>query len=124
VMPVAIAEVGVPGVQRAPMPAVLPSACRGDLVQVDGAAASMTITGSTADAAAGKAVDLERCPDVAAPLTLDQGDHVVRSSPGTTTGVDVDGLGLGSEAGGAGMALGPRGTLPATVTQVASRPAG
>jgi len=123
VMPVALAEVGLPGVQRAAMPAALPTACRSDLVRVDGNAVAMTVTGSTADAAAGKPLDLARCPDAAAPLALVQGDHVVRSTPGTQTGIDVDGLVLGSDAGGTPMDLGSRGTLPTTVTQVVSRPA-
>ena len=123
VMPVAIAEFGVPGVERAAMPASLPSECRSDLVQVDGDAVGMTVTGSTADAVAGKPLDLARCPDADASTTLERGDHVVRSAAGTTTGIDVDGLVLGSDAGGAPMTLGARGTLPTTVTQVAARPA-
>jgi hypothetical protein len=120
VMPVAVAEFGVPGVQRAAMPATLPSACRSDLVRVDGDVVPMQLSGSTTDAAAGKPVDLQRCPDAAASLQLDAGDHVLRSAAGSTTGVDVDGMVLGSDTGGAAMTLGARGELPTTVTQAAS----
>jgi hypothetical protein len=120
VMPVAIAELGVPGVQRAPMPATLPATCRSDLLRVDGNAVPVQLSGSSADAARGQPVDLQRCPDPSAALDLEAGDHLVRSAPGTTTGVDVDGMVLGSDADGSAMALGPRGELPKTVTQVAS----
>jgi hypothetical protein len=120
VMPVAVAEFGVPGVQRAAMPATLPSTCRSDLVRVDGDVLPVQLSGSTADAAVGKPVDLQRCPDAAASLQLDTGDHVLRSAAGSATGVDVDGMVLGSGTGGAAMTLGARGELPTTVTQAAS----
>jgi hypothetical protein len=121
---VALAEVGLPGVQRAALPATVPSACRGDLVQVDGDGLPMDLSGSTADAVAGKPLDLAQCPDAEAPVTLERGDHVLRSAAGTTTGVDVDGMVLGSDAGGdSAMVLGARGTLPTTITQAAARPA-
>jgi hypothetical protein len=123
VMPVAIAEVGMPDVVRSAMPASLPTACRADLLSLDGQAVAAQLSGSTADAAAGKALDLVRCPDASAVMLLTDGDHVVRSAPGTATGVDVDGLVFGSDRSGAAMALGPRGALPTTVTQVAARPA-
>ena len=122
-MPVAIAEVGLPGVQRAAMPTTVPSTCRADLLRVDGEGVPVALAGSTADAVAGKPLDLVRCPDADAALNLDRGDHVLRSSGGTATGVDLDGVVLGSDRGGAAMALGARGTLPTTVTQVAARPA-
>jgi hypothetical protein len=120
VMPVAIAEFGVPGVERAAMPATLPSTCRADLLQIDGTPVAVQLAGTTADAVAGRGVDLRRCPDADAPLDVAAGDHVLRSTAGPTTGIDVDGMVLGSDSGGAAMALGPRGELPRTVTQVAS----
>ncbi len=121
-MPVAIAEVGIPGVRRAAMPAQLPAECRDDLVVLDGTVVPMTLDGSTADAAAGRPVDLAPCPATAAAggVALDRGDHTVRSLQGTQTGIDVDGMVFGSDAGGTGMALGPRGELPTSVTQAAA----
>jgi hypothetical protein len=50
-------------------------------------------------------------------MTLAKGDHVIRSAPGLTTGLDVDRLVLGSEAGGAAMTLGAGGAFG---TQVAA----
>jgi hypothetical protein len=122
-MPVAIAEAGIPGVQRAPLPAELPSTCRTDLLTVDGHPVALRLTGSPASAQALDAVDAELC-DPASPagppptLALGAGDHVVRSTPGTASGIDVDGLVLGSDAGGAPMAIGAGGTLPASATAV------
>jgi arabinofuranan 3-O-arabinosyltransferase len=121
-MPVAIAEVGLPGVRRATPPAALPAVCHTDLLTVDGRPVGVQLAGSTAAAAAGQPVDLQVCPTASASagLDLDRGDHVVRSAEGKRTGVDVDGLVLGSDAGGSPMALGARGELPTSVTRPAA----
>jgi hypothetical protein len=120
-LPVAIAEVGIPGVHRAPIRAEGLSACRSDLLTLDGAPLPVSLRGSAADAIAGRPLDLVPC---AAPATngvvLDRGNHIVRSAAGTVSGIDVDGLVWGSDASGSSMALGPRGELPRSVTQVAS----
>jgi hypothetical protein len=121
-MPVAIAEVGLPGVQRNAMPDALPAVCRDDLLALDGDAVPVTLDGSTSDAAAGRALDLAPCRATAAAggVDLERGDHVVRSAEGRRSGVDVDGLVFGSDAGGTTMPLGERGELPTSVTQVAT----
>jgi hypothetical protein len=114
-MPVAIAELGLPGVTRTAVPATLPSECRSDLLAIDGAPVATRLVGTSADLLAGKAVDLELCsPDV----TLSRGNHVVRSTPGTVTGIDVDGMVLGSAAGGGALALGPGGELPSSALTI------
>src|SRR5262249_7201873 len=110
-MPVALAEVGIPGVHRAPVPAQLPSACRSDLLSVDGAPLPIRLTGSTETAQRGEPVGFVACDGA---LNLSAGDHVVRSAEGTTTAIDVDGLVLGSDAGGAPLALGPGGSFSHT----------
>jgi arabinofuranan 3-O-arabinosyltransferase len=108
-MPVAIAELGLPGVQRAPVPEALPAACRTDLLTLDGRPIGARLVGTTADALAGRPVDLELCdPDV--PLAA--GTHTLRSVPGTVSGIDVDGFVLASAPGGAALALGPGGEVP------------
>ncbi|HXY93341.1 MAG TPA: DUF3367 domain-containing protein, partial [Acidimicrobiia bacterium] len=117
VMPVGIAEVGLPGVTRPPVPTQLPSECRSDLLQVDGTPVPIRLLGDTASALRGDAVDFEPCGGA---LSLTAGNHLVRSAPGTVTGIDVDGVVLGSDAGGAPMTLGPGGSL-APVTQSADR---
>jgi hypothetical protein len=122
VMPVGIAEMGMPGVTRASMPAQMPGTCRDDLLAFDGAAHGARLVGDTATAVTGGALKLEPCGDSGAPttLSLDHGDHLVASTPGTETGVDVDGLVLGSTADGSPMTLGDGGSLAAFRT--ASRP--
>jgi hypothetical protein len=108
VMPVAVAEVGIPGVQRAALPPQLPAPCRDDLLRVDGAPVAIRLVGETARASAGEAVPFEAC---AGPLELSAGDHLVESADGTTTAIDVDGVVLGSDATGAPMTLGAGGSL-------------
>jgi hypothetical protein len=121
--PVAIAEVGLPGVQRAALPQQLPNTCRTDLLSVDGAPVGVRLSGTTADASALRPVDVSLCDPnnavgAAPTLNLTPGDHVLRSTAGNTTGIDLDGLVVGSDAGGAAMALGPRGSLPGTTGAV------
>ncbi len=108
VMPVALAEVGIPGVRRAALPADLPAACRADQVTLDGAPVPIRHAGTTAAVLAGRAVDLEPCGDA---LALGDGDHLLQTPRGVDTGIDVDGLVLGSDRDGEPMALGPGGAL-------------
>jgi len=119
VLPVAIAELGIPGVQRAPMPAELSGTCADSLVSVDNESRAVKITGSTADAVAGNALSVQPCsPDPAWSLTA--GDHIVRAAPGQASGFDIDTLVLGSTSAGAPMSLGPRGTVPATTLRTST----
>ena len=60
-MPAAIAEFGVPGVQRAPLPAQLPATCRTDLLTVDGKPVGVELVGSAAAAQARQPIDLQFC---------------------------------------------------------------
>ena len=110
-MPAALAELGIPGVQRPAVADSLPGTCRDDLLTVDGSPIPVRVTGSTADAAAGRPLSAERCDPTtgaasSSPLALERGQHVLRSALGVDTGVDLDGIVLGSEAGGAPLALG------------------
>jgi arabinofuranan 3-O-arabinosyltransferase len=101
VMPVGIAELGIPGVTRAPMPTTLPDTCRTDLVTVDGKPFPVRITGSTEDALARKPLGLTPC-DPGETVQLDAGAHTVTTkvSPHNPTGFDVNRLVLASGAGG------------------------
>jgi arabinofuranan 3-O-arabinosyltransferase len=126
-MPVALAELGIPGVLRAPLPGSLPGTCRDDLLTIDGSAVAVRVTGSAADAAAGRPVAAERCDPAtgaadSAPMTLRRGEHMLRSSLGVDTGIDLDGVVVGSEAGGAPLALGERGAIPPVEQQRGGRP--
>jgi len=127
VMPVAIAELGLPGVERAALPATLPGECRTDLLTIDGEPVPVRITGDTAAAEALAALPFERCDPVsgeaiATPVALDAGDHDLRAAPGADTGIDLDGLVLGSEAGGAALGLGDGGVVPPVARERAEPP--
>jgi hypothetical protein len=124
-MPVAIAEMGIPGVQRAVQPAQLPSVCRTDLLSIDGKPFGVRVTGSTADALAYKPLPLQPCGGNS--ISMTRGDHLVRSRNGGTTGLDVDQVVLSSDAGGAAVptaAIVPQAddTASVSASRGASRP--
>jgi len=114
--PVAIAEVGLPGVTAAPLPADVPTSCRGDLLTVDGAPLWVQVTGSTADALDRKALTISLCGPDAGGLTLGPGDHTIGSAVGRVAAYDVDQLVFDSAPGGAAMPLaGPDAVAPVAV---------
>jgi arabinofuranan 3-O-arabinosyltransferase len=128
-MPVALAELGIPGVQRQAPADALPGVCRDDLLTIDGAPLPVRVTGSVADASTGRPLSAEPCDPTtggasSSPLTLDRGQHVLRSALGLETGVDLDGIVLGSGAGGTPLALGARGAVPAAAEPAAAEPTG
>jgi arabinofuranan 3-O-arabinosyltransferase len=117
VTPAALAELGIPGVQRPALPESMPGTCRDDLLTVDGAPVPVRVTGSVADASTGRPLTAESCDPTtgaspSSPLRLERGQHVLRSALGLDTGVDLDGVVLGSDVGGVPLALGPRGAVP------------
>jgi hypothetical protein len=95
-LPVAIAEVGIPGVTVTPPPPMLDTGCRDDLLTVDGRPFPVRVSGSAADAVARHPLALEAC-GVSAGLDLAAGDHELRTAPGSSTGIDVDRLVLRSD---------------------------
>jgi arabinofuranan 3-O-arabinosyltransferase len=127
VMPVALAEVGIPGVQRPALADELPGVCRDDLLTIDGAPLPVRVTGSVADASAGRPLSAEQCDPAtggasSSPLALERGQHVLRTALGVDTGVDLDGVVLGSDAGGAPLAFGARGAVPAAAEPTGGTP--
>ena len=56
-MPLGIAEVGIPGLHAAPLPATIPSSCRSDLLAIDGQPAWVAVSGSTQTALARTAAE-------------------------------------------------------------------
>lgn len=98
VMPVGIAEWGIPGLAVAPLAETFDSGCRDDLLDHDGEAVPVRVTGTTADALAGEALVLAPCGG--APLDLPGGTSRLRSAEGVDTGLQVDRLTLRSAAGG------------------------
>jgi arabinofuranan 3-O-arabinosyltransferase len=121
VMPAALAEVGIPGVQRGALPSSFAATCRDDLLTIDGRPVGIRLDGDPAAAAAGGAVDFALCD---ASVDLSAGDHVVRSAPGVSTGFDVDRLVLGSRAGGSAMTLGAGGDVGTALASARSAAAG
>ena len=86
--PVGIAEVGLAGVPAPSATNSLSTACRSDLLQVNGAPTSVRLVGTAAASALGprdRTVLRRR-------IALHAGSNSVRSTPGLDTGLDVDRL--------------------------------
>src|SRR3546814_15106688 len=83
-------DLSLPGVTPAPPPTTIDTGCRDDLVTVDGAPLPVRVSGRSADASAGRGLDLERCSAVA--LDLAAGSHDVSTAWGRDVGIDVDRL--------------------------------
>ncbi|HEU5309342.1 MAG TPA: alpha-(1-_3)-arabinofuranosyltransferase family protein [Acidimicrobiia bacterium] len=103
-LPISFSEVAIPGVARPASPTTLSSACRDDLVQVDGAPLSVRVTGAVTDARTG--LSLEACDGA---VDLASGDHTITTATGLDVGVDVDRVVLSSAAGGTPTTVAPRG---------------
>jgi hypothetical protein len=98
ILPVAIAELGAPGLKAGPPAATVQGGCRSDLLTVDGKPVPVQISGSTTSAIARDGLGVSLC---GAPLTLSAGTHVLRTARGVDTGVDLDQLLLSSTPAGA-----------------------
>ncbi len=120
VLPVGIAELGIPGVTLPPAGPTVPNACRTDLMTVDGKPMGLRIVGSTSAGSALQGLEVQACGPGSSGLSLGPGNHVVRTSQGAATGIDLDQLGLGSARGGAALAAGPTGQVVPTAITAAS----
>lgn len=110
-LPVAVAELGIPGVER-PEPAGPPfPTCLDDLVFLDGAPVPVRLTGDRDAAERRAALSLEPC-DAGDPIRLAPGRHVLSTAIGRDGGIDVDRLTLASDAGGGALPLDPHGVVP------------
>ncbi|HUC38209.1 MAG TPA: alpha-(1-_3)-arabinofuranosyltransferase family protein [Acidimicrobiales bacterium] len=115
-LPMAIAEVGIPGVQVAPVPAQLPGDCVSNLVSIDGRPVSVSIRGSTSTALDDGEVSVVPCGADAGGVTLGPGQHVVETALGhtTSTGWNIDQLLLDSASGDGPAPAATFGATPAT----------
>ena len=104
-MPLGIAEVGIPGLQAAPLPAEIPSSCLGDLLTLDGNPLWVSVTGSTTTALNRQALTVSPCGPDAGGVALGPGQHTLESTPGQTTGFDINQLAFDSAPGGGPMPL-------------------
>jgi len=102
-LPVAIAEAGIPGVRIGATPAAFDSGCRSDLVTVDARKVEVRVTGDARGAEARGSLAVDLCGADAGGLTLGSGEHVLRTTSGGRTGINLDRLVLSSAAGGASL---------------------
>ncbi len=100
ILPVGIAELGLPVVQPA-TPAVLPAICQSGLLRIDGRPVDVEITGTTAAALTGQGLTVRGCGNAAAGIQLSAGSHLVQTSARLPTGWSIDQLSLASPAGAA-----------------------
>ncbi|HVB93315.1 MAG TPA: hypothetical protein VND67_03270, partial [Acidimicrobiales bacterium] len=108
-LPLGVAEVGIPGLHAAPLPASIPATCRDDLLSIDNQPVWISVSGST-QTALGRTnpLNVSLCgPDVGG-IHLGAGTHTLTSAYGDTmvnnrltTGFDLDRLALDSAPGGA-----------------------
>jgi arabinofuranan 3-O-arabinosyltransferase len=115
-LPIGIAELSIPGMAHTRgSPLSLPGTCRDNVLALDGFPVPVRITGTVADAAAGKALQLQACGAAATGITLAAGTHVLQTAPGFTpsVGTDIDSLVLDSAPGGEAMPVGSSGLAPA-----------
>ncbi len=105
ILPVGIAELGLPGVVQPAPPAAVPPVCRSDLLQVDGHPVDIEVTGSTSDALGGQQLTFRACGPSAAGVDLAAGSHTVTTSPRFPSGWALDQVWLSSGAGGGAAPL-------------------
>jgi arabinofuranan 3-O-arabinosyltransferase len=100
IMPVGIAELGIPGLASLTAPANV-SHCINDLLTIDGTSMPMRVTGSSVDAIGQRPLRLAPC-DKNDTVSLAAGTHqiAIRTSAFSDTGIDVSDLVLASAAGG------------------------
>jgi arabinofuranan 3-O-arabinosyltransferase len=105
-MPVAVVELGLPGVQAGPIAETFDSGCRTDLMAIDGVPVPLRITGSTADAVRRRALDVESCAGPGEVVTVDlaAGAHELTTAIGRDMGIDLDRVVLASDRDGAALA--------------------
>jgi len=117
VLPLGIAEIGIPGVQAPSTPAQLPGTCTSGLLTIDGQPIDVEIVGSTQSALDNGEVQVVPCGPSAAGITLGAGTHLVQTAlahdplcavtVARCTGWDVNQLVLDSAVGGgAGTSVG------------------
>ncbi|HWF23179.1 MAG TPA: alpha-(1-_3)-arabinofuranosyltransferase family protein [Acidimicrobiales bacterium] len=132
-LPLGVAEVGIPGLHAAPLPASIPVTCRDDLLSIDNQPVWIVVSGST-QTALGRTnpLNVTLCGPDQGGIPLGAGTHTLTSAYGDilvnnqlTTGFDLDRLALDSAPGGAPAAAvsasaiaGPptQPTTPVTIT--------
>ena len=96
ILPVGIAELGLPGVVQPEPAATVPAPCQSGLLSVDGRPVDVRISGGTAAGLAGQPLTVTGCGNSTGGLTLGPGRHVVDTSPRLPSGWSIDSLSLDS----------------------------
>jgi arabinofuranan 3-O-arabinosyltransferase len=97
VLPVGIAEIGLPQVAAPADSEPLADDCRSDLVEVDGEPVGLRVIGTVGEALDSRPLQLEACGD---PVRLEEGRRLLTTAKGQSVGIEVDLLALSSAAGG------------------------
>jgi arabinofuranan 3-O-arabinosyltransferase len=116
ILPVGIAELGLPGVVQPATPVRVPPVCTAGLLSIDGRPIDVEVTGKTTDALAGEQLALAPCGNSVGGVSLAAGRHTVETSPRLPIGWSIDQLWFGSAAGGSPA------SLPDTVTSASAAP--
>ncbi len=110
-MPIGIAELGISRVQASSLRSAINSACRTDLLTIDGAPFGISLQPTpVADAASGSPIKFVGCTNDKFALTA--GEHIIRSSNGADIGISVDQLRYTSVAQPSASNAGPQATPP------------
>jgi arabinofuranan 3-O-arabinosyltransferase len=119
VLPMGIAEVDLGGFTVEEPPERFDSGCRDDLLTIGGQPVPLRVTGTTAAALGRQELDVALCDDLSE-VNLSAGEHVLRSTPGRRSGLDIDSVVLTSDAGGGALAPSawqrPTGPAPGELT--------
>ncbi len=98
-MPIAVAEIGIPGVLGSALPPTLTTPCRSDLLAIDGKPVSLSISGSTTEALSGQhGLAVSLCGPDSGGIVLSGGTHRLTTSNGAVTGFNLDQLAIDSPA--------------------------
>ena len=92
-LPIGVAEVTMPGVSPGTTPVMLPGHCRSDLLTIDGTRVAVRITGTTSHALVQGAAQVTAC---GGSVRLSKGTHLLTTTPGYSTGWNLDTLALRS----------------------------
>lgn len=118
ILPLGIAEVGIPGVAPPQPPQQIPTTCRSDLLTVDGHPLDVQVSGTYATAMSDGQLRLSPCGNSAGGVALPAGSHNIQAAS-DATGFDVNALSLSSAAGGGPQAVTPSGQIPTVPTSPA-----
>ena len=89
VLPVGLAEIGLAPTPLASTSTRVTVPCRDDLLTIDNTPVPVKVDGDVGALGDGR-LAVTRCDE--APLTLDEGSHVLRTAAGLATGIDLDNL--------------------------------